>query len=48
VALHKLLRKHKISKEGKKIRWHDGVAALWTLVRYRFAPPLRHAAKKAK
>jgi len=24
--------------EGKKIRWHDGVSALWTLVRYRFAP----------
>ena len=24
--------------EGKKIRWHDGLSALWTLVRYRFAP----------
>jgi dolichol-phosphate mannosyltransferase len=24
--------------EGKKIRWTDGVSALWTLVRYRFAP----------
>jgi len=24
--------------EGKKIRWHDGIEALWTLVRYRFAP----------
>jgi glycosyltransferase involved in cell wall biosynthesis len=24
--------------EGKKIRWHDGVHALWTLIRYRFAP----------
>lgn len=24
--------------EGKKIRWHDGVSALWTLIRYRFAP----------
>jgi glycosyltransferase involved in cell wall biosynthesis len=23
---------------GKKIRWQDGVHALWTLVRYRFAP----------
>ncbi len=22
--------------EGKKIRWQDGVAALWTLVKYRF------------
>ncbi len=22
--------------EGKKIRWNDGVAALWTLVKYRF------------
>ena len=21
---------------GKKIRWTDGLAALWTLVRYRF------------
>lgn len=24
--------------EGKKIRWHDGVVALWTLVKWRFAP----------
>ncbi len=24
--------------EGKKIRWHDGFEALWTLFRYRFAP----------
>jgi glycosyltransferase involved in cell wall biosynthesis len=24
--------------EGKKIRWHDGFHALWTLLRYRFAP----------
>ena len=24
------------SAEGKKIRWTDGVSALWTLVRYRF------------
>ncbi len=23
--------------EGKKIRWHDGIIAVWTLVRYRFA-----------
>ena len=23
-------------KQGKKIRWRDGVAALWTLVKYRF------------
>lgn len=22
--------------EGKKIRWHDGVQALWTLLKYRF------------
>lgn len=25
--------------EGKKIRWRDGVRALWTLLRYRFARP---------
>lgn len=24
--------------EGKKIRWQDGFAALWTLIRYRFGP----------
>lgn len=24
--------------EGKKIRWQDGVEALWTLLKYRFAP----------
>jgi glycosyltransferase involved in cell wall biosynthesis len=24
--------------EGKKIRWQDGVEALWTLLRYRFEP----------
>jgi dolichol-phosphate mannosyltransferase len=24
--------------EGKKIRWQDGVEALWTLIRYRGAP----------
>ncbi|MGH9668219.1 MAG: glycosyltransferase family 2 protein, partial [Bryobacteraceae bacterium] len=24
--------------EGKKIRWHDGVEALWTLLKYRTAP----------
>lgn len=24
--------------EGKKIRWQDGVEALWTLIKYRFAP----------
>ena len=23
--------------EGKKIRWTDGIAALWTLIKYRFA-----------
>ena len=22
--------------EGKKITWHDGFIALWTLVKYRF------------
>jgi len=22
--------------EGKKIRWTDGLEALWTLIRYRF------------
>lgn len=25
------------SKEGKKIRWKDGLEAVWTLVRFRFA-----------
>ena len=25
--------------EGKKIRWHDGVIAMWTLLRLRFAKP---------
>ncbi|MDX2179410.1 MAG: glycosyltransferase family 2 protein [Bryobacteraceae bacterium] len=24
--------------EGKKIRWQDGVEAMWTLVKYRFGP----------
>lgn len=24
--------------DGKKIRWHDGFAALWTLIKYRFVP----------
>lgn len=24
--------------EGKKIRWQDGIHALWTLLRYRFVP----------
>ena len=24
--------------EGKKIRWHNGFEALWTLVKYRFVP----------
>lgn len=23
-------------KEGKKIKWHDGIAAVWTLFKYRF------------
>lgn len=26
-------------KEGKKIRWTDGVAAIWTLIRYRWWRP---------
>lgn len=26
-------RKH---SEGKKIKWHDGVKAIWTLIKYRF------------
>jgi len=25
-------------EDGKKIRWHDGVEALWTLIKYRFVP----------
>jgi len=44
-----LLRGHKIVEvpvsysartfaEGKKIRWTDGVAAIWTLIKYRFVP----------
>lgn len=32
--------------EGKKIRWHDGVQALWTLIKYRFVP-LSHFAQVA-
>jgi hypothetical protein len=24
------------AREGKKIRWRDGIVAIWTLVRYRF------------
>jgi hypothetical protein len=24
------------SDEGKKIRWHDGIQAKWTLLRWRF------------
>ena len=24
--------------EGKKIHWYDGLEAMWTLLRYRFAP----------
>jgi len=24
--------------EGKKIRWHDGAIAIWTLLKYRFVP----------
>lgn len=38
--------------EGKKIRWQDGVHALWTLLRYRFQPlasaaPVTVAARRA-
>jgi dolichol-phosphate mannosyltransferase len=31
-------------EEGKKIRWHDGVEAIWTLLKYRFkaVPKLPH------
>jgi glycosyltransferase involved in cell wall biosynthesis len=25
-------------REGKKISWHDGLVAIWTLLRYRFRP----------
>ena len=25
-------------EDGKKIRWHDGVEAFWTLLKYRFVP----------
>lgn len=41
--------------EGKKIRWHDGVQALWTLIKYRLVPlshfapvasPYLHAARQ--
>lgn len=27
------------AKQGKKVRWHDGVVAVWTLARYRFWRP---------
>lgn len=27
--------------DGKKIRWHDGVVALWTLIKWRFLPVRR-------
>jgi len=30
--------------DGKKIRWHDGFNALWTLVKYRFTPVRRQEA----
>jgi hypothetical protein len=26
-------------REGKKVRWKDGLVALWVLVKTRFAPP---------
>jgi hypothetical protein len=25
-------------KEGKKIKWKDGLIAIWTLLKYRFLP----------
>jgi dolichol-phosphate mannosyltransferase len=25
-------------EDGKKIRWHDGIEAFWTLLKYRFVP----------
>lgn len=33
--------------EGKKIRWTDGVSAIWTLLRYRFWSPAAVAAPAA-
>lgn len=33
--------------EGKKIRWHDGIEAVWTLLRYRLAPLASFARKAA-
>ena len=33
--------------EGKKIRWQDGVEALYTLIRYRFAPLTSFAVEPA-
>jgi glycosyltransferase involved in cell wall biosynthesis len=33
--------------EGKKIRWHDGIVAVWTLVRYRFSRARPGAGKES-
>jgi glycosyltransferase involved in cell wall biosynthesis len=34
--------------EGKKIRWQDGVEAIWTLIRYRFKPVSSFAAAQKR
>jgi dolichol-phosphate mannosyltransferase len=33
-------------EEGKKIRWMDGLEAVWTLIKYRFQPLSRFAVKE--
>jgi glycosyltransferase involved in cell wall biosynthesis len=35
-------------EDGKKIRWHDGVEAFWTLLKYRFVPVSHFAASEVK
>ena len=35
-------------EDGKKIRWHDGVEAFWTLFKYRFVPQSSFAIAGAK
>ncbi|SYZ72757.1 Glycosyl transferase family 2 [Candidatus Zixiibacteriota bacterium] len=35
-------------EEGKKIRWIDGLEAVWTLIKYRFQPLARFAVKKSE
>jgi hypothetical protein len=32
--------------EGKKIKWHDGLTAIWVLVKYRFMPAALVMAQK--